>query len=63
MSSLIWFLTIASIVLIIVAAPSAERRHPGPSWFQVLPFLVESKKRRGRAQQTHRHGARRYGTR
>lgn len=61
MITLMWFLVVLAIVLIINAAPDVVRRHPGPSWFQIAPYLTESQKRRTHAQQTHRHGARRYG--
>lgn len=59
MTTLIWFLTILSIVLILVGAPSS-RPPAGPSWFDLQPFMRQSKKQRGRLQQTRRHGARRY---
>ncbi|MGH3703020.1 MAG: hypothetical protein ACRDT9_00185 [Agromyces sp.] len=54
-------LVILAIVLLITAAPDVHRPNPGPSWFDLQPYLVESKSRRGRAQQTRRHGTRRYG--
>lgn len=61
MITLLLFLTVLAIVLLVNAAPDVTRRHPGPSWFQIAPYLTESQKRRTRAQQTRRHGTRRYG--
>jgi hypothetical protein len=61
-SFFLWLIIGLLIALPIVAAPSVERRHPGPSWFDLQPYMTPSKKSRGRAQQTHRHGKRRYGT-
>lgn len=59
--SMLELLIILSIALIFAGAPSGERRRPGPSWFDIMPNFTESKSRRGRGQQTHRQGSRRYG--
>lgn len=61
MTTLIGFLAILSIALIFTAAPSS-RPPAGPSWFDLQPFMRQSKKQRGRLQQTRRHGKRRYGS-
>jgi len=61
MVTLLFVLLVATIVGLINAAPDRHRAHPGPSWFDLQPYMRESKSRKGRAQQTRRHGSRRYG--
>ncbi|MCI2959540.1 hypothetical protein MN032_17785 [Agromyces atrinae] len=62
MTTLLWVFAIGSIVLIALAAPSTPRPPAGPSWFDLQPYMRQSKKQRGRLQQKQRHGTRRYGT-
>lgn len=54
MNSLTWFLLILSMVAIVKAAPNVHRRHPGPSWFDLQPYMRQSKSQTGRAQQKRR---------
>lgn len=55
------FLVCFAIWLLIMLTPDRPSHHPGPSWFDIMPTLSESKKRKTRAQQTRRHGSKRYG--
>ncbi len=57
--TLAWVLMLA-FVLLLVAACGHGRRLDGPTWFDIMPFLVQSQKQRTRLQQTRRHGKRRY---
>ncbi len=59
--TLLELLLIGSIALIIAGAPTS-RPPAGPSWFDIMPTLTQSKKQRTRLQQTRRHGTRRYGS-
>lgn len=59
MSTFIWACIIGSFALVIGAAPSVERKHPGPSWFDLQPYMTASKKGSGRLQQTAAHRKRR----
>ena len=57
MSTFIWACIIASFVLIIRAAPSADRKRTA-SWFDLLPHMTASKKLSGRVQQKKRKARR-----
>lgn len=54
MITFIWACLIGSFALVIGAAPSVECRHPGPSWFELQPYMTASKKQSGRIQQKPR---------
>jgi len=43
-------------IALIATAPTVSRRR-GPTWFDILPTLPDSKKRRGRLQQKARRRA------
>jgi hypothetical protein len=54
MLTFIWFLVIASAAVILAGAPSGEWKRK-PSWFDLVRYMTEPKKPKGRAQQTAAH--------
>ena len=53
-------LTCITLAIAIPTLCGRGTRAHGPTWFQVMPHLTQSQKQKTRAQQTQRHGSRRY---
>jgi hypothetical protein len=51
MSCLVVVLSVLALLLLLSTQTGRGDRHRGPSWFDILPHLHQSKKRSGRVQQ------------